>query len=348
MLRVLFAAALLLAAPAHAAAPPSLAVDPSWPQPLPHDWRLGEVSGIATDARDHVWIIQRPVADAAQAAPPVIEFDPEGRVVQAWGGPWHGTGPHYDWFASEHGITVDPAGFIWVGGNGATDGQILKFTRDGGFVLQIGRPGTRTDSSDTTRLARPTETRIDPAANEVYVADGYANHRVIVFDASTGAYRRHWGAYGLPPADGHLGYDPKAPPARQFANPVHCVALAADGLVYVCDRKNDRVQVFRHDGSFVAEWRIRPETRGLGSVWDLALSADAAQRYLYNADGSNNEVRILRRSDGAVLGSFGRPGRQPGQFHWVHDITVDSHGNVFTGEVDGGNRVQKFVPAGGP
>ena len=342
----------LLGGAANAAEAPLMTVDPSWPKPLPHGWTFGEVSGVATDEHDHVWVIQRPAAGSSHPvpvpAPPVIEFDRDGSVVQGWGGPWHGTGPRYDWFTSEHGIYVDPKGFVWLGGNGAADGQILKFTRDGRFVLQIGHPGAGIDSNDVTRLARPTNTRLDPAANELYVADGYGNHRVIVFDADTGAYKRHWGAYGLPPTDRHLGYDPNSPPARQFANPVHCVALSRDGLVYVCDRKNDRIQVFRHDGGFVAEWRIRPETRGLGSVWDLALSPDPAQRFLFNADGTNDEVRILRRSDGAIVGRFGRPGRQPGQFHWLHSIAVDSQGNVFTTEVDTANRVQKFVPAGRP
>jgi DNA-binding beta-propeller fold protein YncE len=332
----------LFAFAAQAADPPRLQVDPSWPKPLPHGWTYGEVSGVAADERDHVWIIQRPFADRQHAAPPVIEFDPEGRVVQAWGGPGRG----YDWFTSEHGINLDPKGFVWLGGNGAADGQILKFTRDGKFVLQIGHPGTRIDSNDVTRLARPADTRVDPVANEVYVADGYGNHRIIVFDADTGAYKRHWGAYGLPPTDHRLSYDPQAAPARQFGNPVHCVKLARDGLVYVCDRKNDRIQVFHHDGSFVTEWFIRPGTRGLGSVWDLALSPDGAQVFLFNADGTNEEVRILRRADGNILGAFGRPGRLPGQFHWVHSIAADSHGNVFTTEVDRADRVQKFVPVG--
>jgi DNA-binding beta-propeller fold protein YncE len=338
---LLAVAAALFAVAARAADPPRLQVDPFWPKKLPHNWVLGEVSGVATDERDHVWIIQRPTRLAA--APPVIEFDPEGTVVQAWGGP----GPGYDWFTSEHGIYVDPEDHVWVGGNGAEDGQILKFTRTGKFLLQIGHPGARLDSNDLTRLGRPADIRLDPAANEIYVADGYGNHRVIVFDADTGAYKRHWGAYGQRPADQRQPYDPKAKPARQFGNPVHCVKLASDGLVYVCDRKNDRIQVFRHDGSFVAEWFIRPETRGLGSVWDLAFSPDPAQRFLYNVDGTNNEVRILRRADGGIVGTFGRPGRQPGQFHWVHSIAVDSHGNVFTAEVDTANRVQKFVPVAG-
>jgi len=331
-------AAALLAFAAQAAGPPHFQVDPSWPKPLPHNWRFGEVSGVAVDGHDHVWVIQRPAG--ADPAPPVIEFDPAGNLVQGWGGPGRG----YDWFTSEHGIYVDPKGFVWVGGNGHEDGQILKFSHDGKFVLEIGHPGAPTDSNDTSRLGRPTGMRLDPVANELYVSDGYANHRVIVFDADTGAYKRHWGAYGLRPTDRHLTYDPKAPPARQFGNPVHCVSLSRDGLVYVCDRKNDRIQVFRHDGGFVAEWFVRPETRGLGSAWDLAFSPDAAQSFLYCADGTNDEVHILRRSDGHVVGSFGTSGRRPGQFHWLHTLAADSGGNIFTTEVDKANRVQKFVP----
>ena len=338
-------AALLLAATAHAD-PPRLQVDPAWPKPLPHHWTLGEVSGVATDARDHVWIIQRPrsVPRPHTPAPPVIEFDPEGNVVQAWGGP----GPGYTWFTSEHGIDIDPSGFVWLGGNGATDGQILKFTRDGKFVLQIGHPAAGADSNDVTRLGGPAGTAVDAAAHELYVADGYRNHRIIVFDADTGAYKRHWGAYGSPPIDHRAAYTPHAAPSRQFGNPVHCVRLARDGLVYVCDRQNDRIQAFRHDGSFVAEWFVAPDTRGLGSVWDLALSPDAMQTLLFNADGQNDEVRILRRADGTLLGAFGRPGRHPGEFHWVHTLAVDSKGDVFTTEVDTARRVQRFVPASPP
>lgn len=336
--------AALLAAAAPAATPPRLHADPSWPKPLPHGWVLGEVSGVATDARDHVWIIQRPgslKAGRTHAAPPVIEFDPEGNVVQAWGGP----GAGYDWFTNEHGIYVDPKGFVWLGGNGAKDGQVLKFTREGKFVLQIGHPAVGADSNDVTRLGRPADVQLDPVANEIYVADGYANHRIIVFDADTGAYRRHWGAYGQPPTDHRLAYNPKAAPSRQFGNPVHCVKLARDGLVYVCDRQNDRIQVFRHDGGFVREWFIRPDTGGLGSVWDVAFSPDALQSLLFNADGTNEEVRILGRADGVILAAFGHAGRLPGQFHWVHSIAVDSQGRVFTTEVDGANRVQRFIPA---
>jgi DNA-binding beta-propeller fold protein YncE len=337
----------LLAAGAMAAEPPRMQVDPSWPKPLPHNWALGEISGVAVDAADNVWIIQRPgslTSGKTGAAPPVIEFDPAGNVRRAWGGPGKG----YDWFENEHGITVDPKGFVWLGGNGANDGQLLKFTQDGRLVLQIGHPAHGAASNDVTRLGRPTDVAVDPVANEVYVADGYANPRIIVFDADTGAYKRHWGAYGGRPADVTQRYDPKAPPPRQFGNPVHCVKLATDGLVYVCDRRNDRIQVFHKDGSFVTEWHVAPQTRGMGSVWDLALWPDATQSLLFDADGVNDQVRILRRSDGVQVGAFGRAGRQAGQFHWLHTLAIDSHGNVFTTEVDNANRVQRFVPAAAP
>jgi hypothetical protein len=348
---------LLASAPAAAAETPQFQVDPSWPKPLPNNWILGQVSGVAVDAQDHVWIIQRPrtlTEDEKGAtltpprsrccapAPPVIELTPEGDVVQAWGGPGEG----YAWFANEHGISIDYKGFVWMGGNGPEDGQILKFTRDGKFVLQIGHAGPSKGSNDPTQLGRPADTTVDPATNEVFVADGYGNHRVVVFDADTGAYKRHWGAYGKPPSDEKQApYDPAAPVAAQFGNPVHCVKLAKDGLLYVCDRINNRIQVFRKDGTFVGEWFYVRETRGNGGVWDLALWPDAQQSFLFNADGENNEVRILKRADGTVLGAFGRSGRQAGQFHWVHNLAVDSKGNIYTTEVDNGKRVQKFRPA---
>jgi len=348
---------------AMAAEPPRMQVDPFWPKPLPHNWILGRVSGVAVDAADNVWIIQRPgslTPDEKGAAllpprsiccvpaPPVIQFDPAGNVLRAWGGPGKGPGKRYDWFQSEHGITIDPNGFVWLGGNGSDDGQVLKFTQDGAFVLQIGHPARGAASNDVTRLGRPADVAVDPVAHEVYIADGYANRRIIVFDAETGAYKRHWGAYGGRPADTAQRYDPRQPPPRQFGTPVHCVKLATDGLVYVCDRQNDRVQIFHKDGSFVAEWRVAPQTLGMGSVWDLALWPDAGQSLLFNADGENNQVRVLRRADGMLLGAFGRSGRQAGQFHWVHNLAIDSHGNVFTTEVDNGKRVQRFTPAAAP
>ncbi len=351
----------LTTAAALAADPPGFAVEAAWPKPLPNNWILGQVAGVATDEQDHVWIVQRPASltpDEKGAAltprrskccipaPPVIEFDAEGNVLRSWGGPGEG----YEWFRNEHGIRVDKKGFVWIGGNAENDGQVLKFTRDGKFVLRIGGIGPSKGSNDPTMLGRPADVAVDTEANEVYIADGYGNRRVIVFDSETGAYKRHWGAYGKPPNDDkQAAYDPKAPVAQQFGNPVHCVKLAKDGLVYVCDRMNNRIQVFRKDGTFVSEWFQEKETLGNGAVWDLALWPDKMESYLFNADGENNEVRTVSRNDGTVLGAFGRSGRNAGQFHWIHNIAIDSKGNIYTTEVDNAKRVQKFRPVpGGP
>ena len=327
---------------------PRFRVDPFWPRPLPNRWLLGQVSGVAVDANDHVWIVQRPRSltedergatltpprsSCCVPAPPVLEFDPEGNLVQSWGGP--GTG--YDWPANEHGIFVDHAGHVWLAGNGEKDHHVLKFTRDGKFLLQIGKPGASRGDADTHNLNRPADTRVDPTTNELFVADGYGNHRVIVFDATTGAYRRHWGAHGRPPGDASV---------KQFGTPVHCVRVSHDGLVYVCDRRNNRVQVFRKDGGFVGEFSVAPETRGSGSVWDVDFSRDAGQTYLYTADGENNHVWLLARDTGKTLSRFSRNGRYAGQLHWVHNIAVDSKGNLFTTEVDSAKRVQKFLYQG--
>jgi hypothetical protein len=344
-----------------AAAPPQFKIEPGWPQPLPNAWTLGQVSGIATDADDHVWLLQRPgslgkdelggkrmAPDAACCvpAPPVLEFDKAGKLLRSWGGP----APGYQWPQNEHGIHVDAKGYVWITGNGADDGQILKFTRDGKFVLQIGRRGPQTGDADVSRLGRAANVEVDSAASEVFVADGYYNHRIIVFDSETGAYKRHWGAFGRPPKPGLMpaARRSKAPsPAdlANFGNPVHCVRLSRDGLVYVCDRLNNRVQVFRKDGSYVEQFMVAPQTTGNGSVWDIVLSRDPQQRWLLLADGHNNQVLTLSRDSGAPLGALGRPGRRPGEFHWVHDLAIDSAGNLYAGEVDSGKRAQKFLPA---
>jgi DNA-binding beta-propeller fold protein YncE len=310
---------------------PRFEVDPAWPRPLPHRWRMGQAAGVAVDRRDHVWVIQRPrtVGDGAPA-PPVLEFDTEGTLVQAWGGP----GAGHPWPDSEHGIHVDHRDQVWIAGNSPRDGQILKFTRDGKLLLAIGEPGVVGDDRDTRRLNRPANMVVDPATNELFVADGYGNHRVIVFDADSGGYKRHWGAHGRPPGDVR---------AKPFGNPVHCVRLARDGLLYVCDRPNNRIQVFRKDGTFVKEFSVAPDTRGNGSTWDVDFSPDPPQTYLYDADGQNNHVWMLLRESGRILGTFGRGGRAAGQFHWVHNLAVDSKGNIYTTEVDTGQRAQKFV-----
>jgi DNA-binding beta-propeller fold protein YncE len=343
-----------LAGTAAAQGIPRFEVEPGWPKPLPNRWILGEIGGLAVDARDHIWVYQRPrsltddergaavdppTSKCCVPAPPVLEFDAQGNLLQAWGGPGDG----YEWPEREHGIFVDAQDNVWIAGNGKTDAHVLKFTRDGRFLMQIGRAGRTSGSNSPTDLNRPALAIVDPAGQELYIADGYGNRRVLVLDARTGEYRRHWGAYGNRPDDGDLGkYDPAAPRAQQFRTPVHCVRIAVDGLVYVCDRVNNRLQVFQRDGPFVTEFVIDPATRFVGSVWDLALSEDAEQKYLYVADGTNNEIHILLRATGERLASLGRSGRQAGQFHWVHAIGIDSKGNLYTGEVDSGKRVQKF------
>ena len=236
---------------------------------------------------------------------------------------------------------------MWIGSNGPTDRMVLKFTQDGRFLMQIGKPSADpVDSSRTDILGRPAGIDVDEAAHEVYIADGYANKRVIVFDSETGAFKRMWGAYGNKPSDADPGpYAPGAPAAQQFRTPVHCVHIAEDGLVYVCDRVNNRIQVFSKQGQFVKEFSVRPETLAQGSAWDLAFSPDKGQGFLFVADGEDNVIWTLRRSDGKILGSTGHNGRNAGQFHWIHQIASDSAGSLYTGEVDTGKRIQRFVIA---
>ena len=225
-----------------------------------------------------------------------------------------------------------------------TDAHILQFTRAGKFVRQIGKPGTIEGSASQTSLNRPANIEIDTAANELYVADGHGNRRVIVFDAATGAYKRHWGAYGAAPDDANPGpYDPGAAASKQFRT-VSCVTMARDGMVYVCDRQNNRIQVFTRAGKFVKEAVVSKTTLGNGAVWDVALSSDAAQRYLFVADGTDQKVFIVQRDTLAPAGEFGAGGRWPGHFYGVGSIAVDSRGNVYTGETFEGKRVQKFAP----
>jgi len=340
---------------------PTFEVDPFWPKPLPNHWILGSSVGVTVDARDHVFIIHRgaPTLNerteiglattprSAEAcclpAPPILEFDSAGNVVAHWGGP----GPGYEWPTSNHGVTVDDKGNVWIGGNGKGDAHILKFTRDGKLLMQFGHAGKSTGSNDTENFGQVAKIFIDPKANEAYVADGYGNRRVAVIDADTGKFKRYWGAYGHKPDDTDLGkYDPEAPPAQQFRTPVHCAELASDGLVYVCDRPNDRIQVFQKDGTFVKETFIAKKTLGDGSVWDIAFSKDPQQRYLYLADGKNEKIYILERDTLKILTSFGDGGRQPGQFFGVHSIATDSKGNIYTTETYEGKRLQKFVYKG--
>jgi sugar lactone lactonase YvrE len=268
-------------------------------------------------------------------APAVTEFDAEGNYVQGWGGPGQG----YDWPKNEHGIYVDPEGYVWVAGNDPADHMILKFTREGRFLMQIGKPGKSEGSNSRTQLGRPANMVVDVAASELYVADGYGNKRIAVFDTKTGAYKRHWGAYGGVPSDDKPVPGPAAP--KQFANAVHCVRLSNDGLVYVCDRGNTRIQVFQKNGTFVTEF-LSPQMSALDSG-DLLFSPDAAQRHIYVGDGQKGQIHVLARSDGKPLGSFGRHGRYAGEFRSLHNLAIDSKGNIYTGEAGNGRRVQKFV-----
>ena len=360
---------------------PRFEVDPFWPKPLPNHWVLGQTIGVSADSHDNIWIIHRPgsleageqhattnpqVASCCVPAPPVLEFDPDGKLIRHWGGPGDG----YNWPISNHGITVDKDENVWIGSNGrgaqsargARNGQdedstgtfasfhdtmILKFTVDGKFLMQIGKPNQSKGSNDTENLRLPAKIFVDSKRNEVYVADGYGNHRVIVFDATTGKYKRHWGAYGHRPDDKDPGpYDPSAAPDQQFRNPVHCAMLAHDDLLYVCDRANDRIQVFRPDGTFVKEHFYEKQTRGSGSVWDLAFSADPQQKYLYMTDGENRKIRIVDRDSLEVLTSFGEGGHQPGEFYGNHSIATDSKNNIYVTETYHGQRVQRFVYKG--
>jgi DNA-binding beta-propeller fold protein YncE len=360
---------------------PMFEVDPMWPKPLPNHWLLGMVIGVSVDAQDHIWIIHRggslermenyaasnpPASECCSAAPPVLEFDEQGNLLAHWGGPGEG----YDWPLSNHGITVDYKGNVWIGGNGRGgpapggpalptaevqvganagfhDNMILKFTQDGKFLMQIGKPSQSKGSNDVDNLKGPAKMFIDKATNDLYVADGYGNRRVIVFDADTGKYRRHWGAYGHKPDDTNIGpYNPDAPIAQQFRNPVHCAELSNDLLLYTCDRVNDRIQVFKPDGTFVKEMIIAKRTLGDGSVWDIAFSKDPQQKYIYLADGSNEKVYIMLRDTLEILTSFGDGGRQPGEFYAVHSIATDSKGNIFTTETYRGQRIQKFIYKG--
>lgn len=332
---------------------PHFEVDPFWPQPLPNKWILGRTIGIAVDDRDHLFVVHRDQdsmfmnqelgldrgrAECCTAAPPILELDAEGNLINAWGGPGDG----YTWPESNHGIEVAPDGNIWIGGNGSGDSHVLVFTRDGQFVREIGIPGEPVDSLSTTSFGRVAEIAIDRSAGEAYFADGYGNKRVAVVDVATGAFKRFWGAYGNEPIDERVIYDPNEPLPQQFVGPVHCAEPSKDGLIYVCDRGADRIQVFRPDGSYVKESQVAPLTLA-GSTWDISFSPDDDQEFLYVADGGNFNIHILDRESLEVLAEFGEGGRQPGLFFAPHSIVTDSNGNLYTTETYEGKRIQKFL-----
>jgi DNA-binding beta-propeller fold protein YncE len=350
-----------IALAADSAPVPNFQVDSSWPGRMPNKWAIGQVSGLAVTANDHILVIHRPRslkddqkmaaanpagAECCVPAPAVIEFAPNGKVVRAWGGPGSG----YDWPQSEHGIYADGKGNVWVSGVAGKDfGRILKFTSDGKFLMQIGEnlpAGQTFDNNSMTVLGRqPADMYVDLKANELFVADGDGGaSRLIVFDSETGKFKRMWGAYGDKPGElpAPKKHDPNGPPPKVFSSAVHCVVAAKDGSLYVCDRDGDRVQIFKKDGTFLKEKFVAPKAMGAGAAFDIDFSPD--HRYLYWVDGRNQVVRILQADSLEEIGSFGSVGPEAGQFRNVHSIAVDSKNNVYIGEAGEGKRVQKFVP----
>ena len=367
---------------------PTFKYDPEWPKALPNGWTTGVIGAIQVTKDDHVWVAQRPssvnglienyalegLGDCCAPAPPVIEFDQDGNVVQAWGaihaivrdakslaanpyqpGPGKDllvgkqvSGPYPDgvWPLSEHAIFVDYKNNVWLTSQ-QNPSQVVKFTHDGKFIKQFGQGKEATSSLDINNFAGPTSVYVDPETNEAYISDGYRNRRIIVIDADTGAFMRMWGAYGKPPKDPQQIDAFGSDRSDENFSVAHCVVAANDGLLYVCDRANSRILVFKKDGTYVRQVIVgetnRPITKShLGNAWFVAFSPDKEQRFLYLADGTNKKIWILRRADLKVLGSFGTGGRQGGQFQTIHCLAVDSKGNIYAGETLSGNRIQRF------
>ena len=348
-----------IAAASFAQGAPTFKVDPSWPLEMPNHWIMGAVTGVFVDAKQHVWVTHLPetlteeelyeqqtppMGTCCKAAPPVLEFDHQGTLVQGWG---QGSMTDFtDWPREPHGIFVDHNDFVWVGSYNRH--RVMKFTRDGKHLLTLGEYEKTAGSADTKLLGGPSGIWVDPKTNEVYISDGYRNRRVIVFDGASGKYLRHWGAYGNVPDDTER-FDPKTMVSgalpKQFSTP-HGITGSNDGKIYVADRRGNRIQVFDQQGKFLAERVIAPATLSSGSAFVPVLSPDAQQQWLYVADGTNHKIWILRRSDLEIVGGFGRGGRQLGQMLRPHGMSIDSQGNLYIGEASTGRRVQKFTAQG--
>jgi DNA-binding beta-propeller fold protein YncE len=344
--------------------PPVFQLDPKWPT-IPSNWVLGEVTSIAVDSRDHIWVLHRPRSIPAErranAAPAVLEFDTAGTLLGSWGG----DAPGYDWPEREHGIQVDAKGFVWISGNGgwpkpspggSTDDMILKFTSGGKFVSQIGRRGQSTGDADTVNVHQPADVFVHAPTNELFVADGYGNHRVIVFDADSGKFKRMWGAFGNtpePPAPaGRQGAAPQtAAPQTAPANPdgpsqyglVHAVKVSNEGTVYVADRVNNRIHTFTAAGKYLRQVKVTNEGGVTPVPAGFAFSPDARQQFLYVVYSGPMRVVIFDRETLTQIGAIGMRGPNPGDFDIVHHMAADSKGNLYTAEIVTNRRAQRFV-----
>jgi len=353
--------------------PPTFKVDPFWPKPLPDNWVTGEIGGTCIDSKDHVFMVTRGFQTGglvspegvggfptvSKASPPVIEFDPEGNVVNSWGSTalvpagQPNAGQNAVLPNGIHGCYVDYQDNLWIAGN--SDGVVQKYSHDGkNLLLQIGtkfvcdNPPTNACTGDSPNvgsshvlLHRPADIAVDPKNGDIYIADGYGNHRVVVFDKS-GNYLRQMGA-GVGTGPGQF--------APTGGGHPHCVVIGKNDLVYACDRGNDRINVFRKDGTLVRGIPIIPGTFALGtagSAWDVDFSPDDAQTFMYESDGGNEVMWIMDHASAlaglpnSILSGFGRPGHMAGDFTFLHMMAIDSKGNLYAGETVGGRRIQKF------
>jgi DNA-binding beta-propeller fold protein YncE len=331
---------------AQGASVPVFEVDPNWPK-VPTKWKLGDASSIAVDAKDRIHVLHRPRTlpseQASMAAPPVMVFDQAGNFINAWGG----AGSGFEWPEREHGIHIDNKGFVWIGGNNCPgralpglkplgDDQLLKFTPEGKFVMQIGRSTQSKGNADTQNFHQPADAVVYPKTNELFVADGYGNHRVIVMDATTGKFKRMWGAFGNTPVD----KDECPPPSLNSVPPgdgpdqfsiVHAIRVSNDGMVYVADRENRRVQVFTLEGKFVKQL-----LRGSGPfARDLALSRDPVQQFLYVGGGT--DIVVVNRKTMEIVTTLEGNGIIGGG----HQMETDSKGNLYVALTNRG--LQKLV-----